>query len=189
LPQLTEEAALACWRTQARRAGDTLIIAGGGRGELRFVNSTSDGESHVTYTFRGAMLRRYWVIERQGYESGHTLLVDAVSGEQARVVAAPVPSPNGQYLAAAARSLEIAEGATRLEIWRVTAGTPLLEFSLDPFNPGEPEAGWGPGAVSWRAADTLVVPRYRATDASGAGEVLKDTVRIVRSAAGWRLQQ
>ena len=183
----TEEASLACWSTHARRVGDTLILAKGGNGEVRFVNSALDGESRVEYTFSGAILRRYWVIALQGYESGHTLLVDVVSGEQAHFVAPPVPAPNGRYLAAATRSLQIAEGATRLEIWRVTEGAPLPEFSLDPFNPGKPDEGWGPGEVTWRTSDTLLVPRYRPAKDGRAEDVLRDTVRIVRGGTGWCL--
>jgi hypothetical protein len=185
--RVDEALALACWRTHARRSGDTLILAKEGTGEVRLVDNRSDGEGTVTYRFRGAVLRRYWIVDIHGYESGHTLLVDMTSGEQTHFVALPVASPNGAYLAAASRSLDIAEGSTRLEIWQVQVGAPVLDFSLDPFNPARPEEGWGPGNVVWRSADTLLVPRYRAAEGGGTGEALKDTVYIVRTSAGWRL--
>ena len=185
----TEDAALACWSGRVRRAGDTLILTRVGHDEVRLIDERVDPDQPATYLFRGAVLRRYWVVDAHTYESGFTRLFDITGGEAVDFVSLPVAAPNGQYLATASRSLQIAEGATRLEIWHVKTGAPLLEFKLDPFNPAKPEEGWGPGDVTWRTADTLVVPRYRASENTEAGEVLQDTVRIVRTPTGWQIAQ
>lgn len=172
-----------------RRAGDTLILSRLGHDDVRLIDERSDDDGTATYLFRGAVLRRYWVVDAHTYESGFTRLFDIAGSEAVDFVSLPVAAPNGQYLATSSRSLQIAEGATRLEIWRVVSGTPVLDFKLDPFNHGKPEEGWGPGDVTWRTADTLVVPRYRASESAKDGEVLKDTVRIVRTPTGWQIAQ
>ena len=185
-----ESRALACARGHARRLRDTLVLdVAGGRPPVRLVDDSTNGEQFVAYTLTGTVLGgRYYVLDARGYEGGWTELVDARSGERVRLASDPVPSPDGAHLAAAARDLEIAEGATRLEIWRVQPDRPALEFVLQPYDQMDDVRGWGPGDPIWRGADTLAVPRYFIDRTRPAGEAVRDTALVVRDGRTWRLE-
>lgn len=185
-----ESRALACARGHARRVRDTLVLdVDGGRPPVRLVDDSTDGEQFVAYTLTGTVLGgRYYVLDARGYEGGWTELVDARSGERVRLASDPVPSPDGTHLAAAARDLEIAEGATRLEIWRVQPDRPVLEFELQPYDQMDDVHGWGPGDPTWRGADTLAVPRYFIDRTRPDGEAVRDTALVVWDGRTWRLE-
>jgi len=185
----SEARALDCARGRARRAGDTLVLdVAGGRAPVRLADNLADGEQYARYRFAGTALGgRYYVIDGTGYEWIWTELVDAESGQRASLTGRPVPSPDGAHLAAAARDLGIAEGATRLEIWRVQPGKPALELQLQPFDQVDTANGWGPGDPTWRGPDTLVVPRFFPDHTRPDGEVAGDTALVVFDGKAWSL--
>ena len=184
----SEETLLGCASDKVRRSGDTLTIAIPGQSDVVFVDNHEDGEGVRTHLFKGGLAGgKYWLVRVEMYESASTVVVDATSGRQFSMIAAPILSPSGSYLAAAARDLGTAEGSTGLEIWRADGDSLMRVFSISPYD-SDTSKSWGPGPPAWRGDDTLVVPRYRPGDTDGS-ERLSDTIRFVRRGAAWVMKQ
>ena len=180
----SEQSLIACAGGRVRRSGDTLAIAIPGQRDALFVDNNADGEGVMTYLFNGSVGDgNYWMVRIETYESAAMIVIDAKSGKRSVMIAPPVVAPGGRDMAAAARDLATAEGATGLEIWHVAPDSLVREFSVYPYD-SDSAKSWGPGAPIWKGDDTLMVPRYRPGETEGS-ERLSDTIRFVRIGSGW----
>jgi len=185
---LPESRAMSCGEGLVNRSGDTLTLVIPGRDTLRLVDVKSVGEDARSFLFQGSILdRRYWIVTERLYEGSRAIVIDAATGSMTTMAARPIPNAGGTLMAAGTRGLESGESVTRLEIWRAVGGALVREFSVDPNDPAHPETSWGPGGLTWPSPDTLVVQRFKPAPGEPGGERAADTVRVIHSAAGWRI--
>jgi hypothetical protein len=193
-PGGAEKRVIATSSGRVRRVGDTLFIRTAAGAESTYVDNPVDNDTYVKFTYEGTVaVGALHKIDVRGWESGATLLVSAVTGGELRAVNDPVMSPDGKRFAAAALSMEVCEGETRLEIFRLTDTIPLLEWSVNPFDCGT-DTGWGPSAPKWRSPDTLEFTRNelppresRRRGPSGITNYVTRPMLVVRADTTWRI--
>jgi hypothetical protein len=104
-----------------------------------------------------------------------------------------VVSPGGRRFASSQMAMQICEGITVLEIYRVTDSIPVREWGIEPFNCAT-NAGWGASDQAWVAPDTLRFTRYDLPSSKAAGLDSADgrpqptrRMLVVHADTGWHL--
>lgn len=123
----------------------------------------------------------FHVLWRQYHEGNGVLLVHARTGRLVSVDAAPVPSPDGRFLAVASLDLEAMYNPNRVSVYRTAADSLVLEWALEPRD-------WGPGKPVW-ADGRLLVPRVELNRDAGYEEVITDTIVVSRRGTTWTVLQ
>jgi len=115
-----------------------------------YVGMVSDLRSHVVYAGQ--------------YEGRYYVLVNAASGDTTQLQSFPVVSPDGQRFVTASVDIETGDSANELQIWRVTASGPQLEWNMHPGwdlkHPNPAVLGWGPIRPRWRDQITVSISAY-----------------------------
>jgi hypothetical protein len=190
----TEADAMRCGQGAIKRRGDTLVIELSGTGVRKRVDVPAEGESYVSYRYAGRIggsggTPAFHVVDARGYETEWVELVNAATGDSLVVSAHPALSPDGARFAVDALDFESCEGATTLEVWRITGDVPVREWKTDPY-PCDGRRGWGPSNVAWRSPDTITfvqntVPSDSARRAAGDWDTAP--ALLVRHAGKWQL--
>jgi hypothetical protein len=186
----SETVALRCAEGRVSRRGDSLVFT---TSRTSRVNNLADGEAFQSFRYYGRLRTSgpaaLHVIDVQGYESGVVELISDITGEWLIVPGYPVISPERTRFAAAAASYETCEGTVQLDVWRVTDGLPVREFTIAPFDCTW-DTGWWPGELVWRSPDTLSFPRISLpADTTRRQRRQLDTAPaiLVRRAGAWSL--
>lgn len=139
------------------RRGDTLLVRPTHGPEVRLATDTTDADRWVIYRYQGFLPDVGQHLVAAGfYEGGEYLLVDRTTGRRVDVPARPVVSPGGQRFVVASLDLEAGYGPNRIAVWRITAGGPMLEWSLDGGT------AWGARDPVWITDDELHFTRVHA---------------------------
>jgi hypothetical protein len=190
-----EVQAIRCGQGAIKRRGDTLVIELAGTGLRTRVDQPSEGESYVSYRYAGRIggsggTPAFHVIDAHGYETEWVELVNAATGDSLVVSARPALSPDGARFVVDALNFDSCEGATTLEVWRITGDVPVREWKTDPY-PCNDHRGWGPSNVTWRSPDTIsFVQNTIPADSARRANMDWDTspAVLVRRAGKWQLE-
>ena len=192
--QQGEQRALSQRLGSVRRVGDTLFIRVASGAESTFVDNPVDNDTYVKFTYVGTVANgALHHIDVQGWESGGSMLVSATSGRKIWIPGPPVVSPDGRRFASSQMAMQICEGITVLEIYRVTDSIPVREWGIEPFNCAT-NVGWGASDQVWLSPDTLRFTRYELSplkgpglDSAGGPPYPTQRMLVVHAGAGWRM--
>ena len=189
--QQGEQRAISQRSEAVRRVGDTLFIRVASGAESTFVDNPVDNDAYVKFTYVGTIAHGVLHhIDIQGWESGGSLVLNAASGRKLWIPGKPVMSPDGRRFASSQMAMQICEGITALEIYRVTDSIPVREWGIEPFDCATDE-GWGASNEAWLSPDTLRFTRNELPPESARGidgpRYVTRPMLVVRGASGWRI--
>jgi len=154
-----------------------------------FVDSTMIEVETVVYSYREYLdAIQYHIVEVIFYEGGGYLLVDARTGKDTYIPALPVLSPDAARFVLTQVYFDLEE--VSVQIWRLGANGPELEWRFDPRDVQTYPAGrhywevvWGLSAPEWLSPTEL---QLRKEDFWGR---LGEAVRVELTEEGWVLRE
>ncbi|MFO7892179.1 MAG: hypothetical protein R6U63_00475 [Longimicrobiales bacterium] len=140
--RVVEERLLSAGVEGVERSGDTLTIALSDAGERVLVDHGARAET-VLYTYGGHLARvGYHVVQIHYYEGGEHLLIDDETGEETRVAARPVVSPDGRRMVIASFGGMAGYVPDLLQVRRVTPDGLDVEWEVRPDDWGAADPRW-----------------------------------------------
>jgi hypothetical protein len=128
---------------RARRGGDTLVLRLAAGDSVVLVDPRrEDAFDDPSYHLVGVMRTGHFVVHGQYYEGDFYLVVNERTGEEHRLWARPIVSPDGERIMAASADVAAGYNENGFQIWRVRRGRLALEWSI------QPEV-WGPLDAEW----------------------------------------
>ncbi|UYQ91039.1 hypothetical protein MKQ68_13140 [Chitinophaga horti] len=149
------------------RVGDTLFFHAAQK-RVMLINKNNpdnEGDDFCQYNFMGELPGSgQWLLFGGFYESYAYVLISKETGDTTFTIGEPVVSPDGKYLVAGNADLEAAFTTNGFELY-TNGKVPVRidERLLD---------NWGPSAVKWQDARTLVVEKQE------RGEELPKYIRL-----------
>lgn len=140
--RVVEERLLSAGVEGVERSGDTLTIALSDAGERVLVDHGARAET-VLYTYGGHLDRvGYHVVQVHYYEGGEHLLIDDETGEETRVAARPVVSPDGRRMVIASFGGVAGYVPDLLQVRQVTPDGVDVEWEVHPDDWGAADPRW-----------------------------------------------
>jgi hypothetical protein len=153
-----------------------------------FVDSTIIEVETVVYSYREYLdAIQYHIVEVNYYEGGGYLLIDARTGKDTFIPELPVLSPDAARFVLTQVYFDYDE--VSVQIWRLGANGPELEWRFDPRDVQTSPAGrwwevvWGLSAPEWLSPTEL---QLRKEDYDGR---LGEAVRVELTEEGWVLRE
>jgi hypothetical protein len=97
--------------------------------------------------------QNYWVVETGGYEWIEWCLVNGENGAMQTTIASPVPSPDGSRFLCAQEDIVAGFIYNGIQVWRLEAGSLVLEFE-------DVDVPWGPVDAMWQDDSTIVFKKH-----------------------------
>jgi hypothetical protein len=189
--QQGEQRAISQRTAAVRRVRDTLFIRVASGAESTFVDNPADNDTYVKFTYVGTVAHgALHHIAIQGWESGGSLVVNAASGRKLWIPGPPVVSPDGRRFASSQMAMQICEGITVLEIYRLTDSVPVREWGIQPYDCAT-DKGWGASDEAWLSPDTLRFTRNDLPPGGSEGidgpHYVRRPMLVVRADTAWRV--
>lgn len=144
-----ESAVLPALAGRVRRIGDTLVLRFEAGDSMALVDAPEDRAwDEASYHVVGRLRTGHYVVHGQYYEGSFYLVVSERSGEEHRMWARPVPSPDGERIVAASADVAAGYNENGFQIWRLRNSRLAMEWSV------QPEL-WGPIDVEWMDDSTI----------------------------------
>jgi len=147
-----------------------------------FSDRPSGAELVEAHVYRGYVREiGQHVVERVYFpEGGGFVMVGDASGDTLAVDQVPVPAPGGERFATASVDLVAGHRPSRVRIYRMDGGRPILEWEHAP-------AGWGIDSLRWRDARTLDAVRVTLDTTRTPFRTVHAPVRIELAREEWRI--
>ena len=124
------------------RTGDTLAITLEGGGEKTLIDHGRQADV-VYYTYDGRLEEiGHHLVQVHFYEGGAHLLVDAATGEEARLAGPPAVSPDGERIVVASFGGVAGYAPNLLQVRRVTEDGLPVEWEREPDDWGAESPRW-----------------------------------------------
>jgi hypothetical protein len=156
-------------------SGDWLVL----------VDSTEESAASVHHYYREySESIQYHVVSLIFWEGGGYLVINAHTGEQTYLPGPPVVSPDATRFAVTSVDLDAEYDPTTVQIWRLAAEGPELEWRFDPLDVQKrypPYSTWGLTDATWVSPTELQLRRI------DFGGELGKVVRVHLTEDGWVL--
>ena len=174
-----------CPPTVISRNHDSLII----NTHQKTVTLLSNDSSHIGYFYLGTLKNPPFHIILAQYKAKYTigssvLLINAITGDSIIVDDLPVPSPDGSRIAVGTLpyTLFFTNKVNSLSIWKYNEIK--RDFVREWF---DSPPNWWPGYPFWISNMKIGFPRY--VDTMKSGELMMDTVYLIRNGESWIYQK
>lgn len=177
--QAIERAQLPRYPQQAVRQKDKLKLTLK-NGKAVVLKNTA-GVSGIHYCFRDYLPNLgYFLIHVQLWEGDGYLMVNDQTGRRQFIHDLPIISPNKARLVTVSMDLEAEYNPNAIQIWRLTPGKMVREWSLD-------IKGWGPAGGAWLNNDTITLTKK--IPKGDPGSYVEVTMVLKKGPDGWKLME
>lgn len=162
-----------------RRIKDTSIIKRSGvlkfklsnGKEVSFKDITKHEAENKTYSFKGVLNNRFYVVLGKYYDTGEYLLIDKFNGDVTSLWGEPNIAPDGMHLASFSSALGYDMMPNGIQMFRISNNklVPDWEYKIE---------DWEPEAIRWNDNSSLLVSKYISADLSKTNREVKEYIKL-----------
>jgi hypothetical protein len=139
--------------------------------EVSFKDITKHEAENKTYSFKGVLNNRFYVVLGKYYDTGEYLLVDKFNGDITSLWGKPNIAPDGMHLASFSSALGYDMMPNGIQMFRISNNklVPDWEYKIE---------DWEPEAIRWTDNNSLLVSKYISADLSKTNREVKEYIKL-----------